>query len=243
MLIFAPFMTTSGATTGAWRSICGVEDVNSALPVNNAGNTAPIAIPFPGVTPSGTSTALDVCPCALTVQVMNPTAVAASGGIFAMGRCNQQWDLGDSTQTWDTHVDQFISYFSPRLLSGGKLALKGVTCSSYPLDMTEYSSFMPIVTTGAAITWNDAFGGPAAMAPIVFVQNTVPVATLDFLVTIEWRVRFDVGNPACASHIYHPPTPDSDYSKVIQTMQAMGHGVEDIEEAVGVAATIGTLIG
>jgi hypothetical protein len=128
-------------------------------------------------------------------------------------------------------------------LSGGKLALKGVTCSSYPLDMTEYSSFLPLVTTGAAVTWNDTFGGPAAMAPIVFVQNTAPAATLDFLVTIEWRVRFDVGNPACASHTYHPPTSDSDYSRVIHAMQAMGHGVEDIEEAVGVAATIGTLIG
>jgi len=243
-IMFAPFLSRnpSSADIPIWLSMCGVEDVNSAGAVNAAGNTRAIAMPFPGVTPSTTHNALSIVPAALTVQVMNPSAVSAAGGIFAMGRCNQQWDIGGNTETYDTMVERFISFFSPRLMSGGKLAFRGVAADSYPLDMTEYSTFASVAPAPGThgvdpFQWTDNIV-PAALAPIVMVQRTSPAVALEFLVTIEWRVRFDPGNAACASHSYHPPVSDSMYGQIIQHMQAAGHGVEDIAERVAAGAAV-----
>lgn len=151
-----------------------------------------------------------------------------------MARVNQQLAMGGSpaTLTWGDLAGQFLSFYSPRLLTGGKLSLRGVKCNSYPLDMSEYSNFQPIrqdVVT--PFTWNSAIA-PGALAPIVFMQNNQTPQTLEFLITVEWRVRFDPGNPATASHIYHPTLTDRAWDDIIKATSSAGHGVEELAEVV-----------
>lgn len=219
-IMFVPFTSDD-----SWHNWCGIEDVISSDPVNGGNNSRPITIPLADL-----SHAAEVAPAALTVQVMNPSSVQTAQGMFAMGRANQQFDYGGSTETWDTLRDRFISYFSPRLLTGGKLALRGVKCSTYPLDMSEYSHFMPVADYPTPFTWLTV--KPTALAPIIFVQNNATPQTLEFLITVEWRVRFDPGNPAVASHTHHDTTPDGVWNSVCREMSSMGHGVEELAEDV-----------
>ena len=123
------------------------------------------------------------------------------------------------------------------MLTGGKLALRGVKCSSYPLDMSEYSHFAPMLHFGGeAFAWSTNALRPAALAPIVFVQENAQPKTMQFLVTMEWRVRFDPANPATASHTYHETLPDECWNGVVKAASNAGHGVEELGED---AATLG----
>nr|ASM94030.1 putative capsid [Barns Ness breadcrumb sponge weivirus-like virus 1] len=220
-IIFAPFMSSSDK----WYNWCGIEDVLSSDPVNGNNNTHPIVIPLAEL-----SNAAEVVPAALTVQVMNPASLQTANGVFAMGRANQPFNYANYTGTWDALRARFISYFSPRLLTGGKLALRGVKCSTYPLDMSEYSDFAPVEDFTADFTWNGAKS--SALAPIIFTQANEAPQELEFLITVEWRVRFDPGNPAVASHTHHDTTSDSIWNGVCRDMSAAGHGVEELAEDV-----------
>lgn len=226
-IMFVPF---SNGTS--WYNWCGVEGVVSSNAVNATDNTRPIPIPLAEL-----SQAAEVVPAALTVQVMNPSSLQTADGMFAMGRANQQFNYGGSSVPWDELRARFISFFSPRLLTGGKLALRGVKCSTYPLDMTEYSDFQPVADSSDPFTWlqGGAFGSgvkSAALAPIVFVQNNDTPQSLEFLITVEWRVRFDPGNPAVASHSHHDTTSDGVWNSVCREMSSAGHGVEELAEDV-----------
>jgi len=55
---------------------------------------------------------------------------------------------------------------------------------------------------------------------------------LDYLITIEWRVRFDISNPAVASHVNHGYTPDSTWSSLVKSASDKAHGMCDIVEKV-----------
>jgi hypothetical protein len=227
--LFAPFQDRVG-TEPKWLNMCGITDVNAANAVNLGGNTNVLEIPFPGGTPTAGMNALSVVPSAMTVQVINGTAVSASNGVFLMGRSNQQWAIGSSTDTYNDQISRFISYFSPRMLSGGRLALRSVISHGYPLDMGEYSEFAPIKLRPASpATWSDLNMVPSALSPIIFVQEGEP-ADVTFLITMEWRVRFDPSNPAVSSHTYHPPLPDEEWGAIIKRAQSMGAGVEDVVE-------------
>lgn len=223
-IMFAPFMSTYRR----WFNWCGVEDVTTTDLITGANNTNPITMPMFGL-----DEACEVAPAALTVQVMNPSSVQTANGVFAMARVNQQLSMGESTTlTWKELAGRFLSFYSPRLLTGGKLSLRGVKCNSYPLDMTEYSNFMPIrQDVNTPFTWNSVIS-PGALAPIVFIQNNETPQTLEFLITVEWRVRFDPGNPATASHTYHPTLSDRAWDDVIKTASSAGHGVEELAEIV-----------
>lgn len=232
-IMFSPFMYNNKE----WFSWCGVEDVTFGNAITATNNTNPITMPLFGL-----AEAAEVVPAALTVQVMNPSSVQNAEGVFAMARVNQQLSMGDSpiSLTWSDLAGRFLSFYSPRLLTGGKLALRGVKCDSYPLDMTEYANFMPLRQDVAVpFTWAPAIT-PGALAPIVFIQNNEPPQTLEFLITIEWRVRFDPGNPATASHVFHPTLADRAWNDVIRTASSAGHGVEEMAEVV---AEGGALIG
>jgi hypothetical protein len=234
-IMFAPFMSNSAATGNRWYNWCGVEDHDSTQPINATNNTRPIIMPLDEVGP-----AVEVVPAALTVQVMNPASLQSANGVFAMSRVNQQLALGGSVDTWDTVKHRIISYFSPRLLTGGKLALRGVKCSTYPLNMSEYSDFCPLdKTDNSLFAWDRPADSPAALAPIVFVQNNSEPQTLEFLVTIEWRVRFDPGNPASASHMHHDTLSDEAWNAVSKTMSSAGHGVEEMAEGAAEAGALG----
>jgi len=169
---------------------------------------------------------------------MNPASLQTASGLFAMARVNQQMALGGALATWDEMAARCISFYAPRMLTGAKLALRGVKCSSYPLDMSEYSHFSPMshFVDESAITWNTNALRPAALAPIVFVQENSQPKAMQFLVTMEWRVRFDPANPATSSHTYHETLPDECWNGVVKAACNAGHGVEEVGEDV---ATLG----
>lgn len=227
-IMFTPFFDITGKQ---WFNWCGIEDVVATDDITKNGNTRPIAMPMQAL-----ESACEVVPSALTVQVMNPASLQSADGVFAMARVNQQLMLGNSPagETYRDMVSKFVAFYSPRLLTGGKLSLRGVKCSAYPLDMSEYATFAGVSSghpVGAPFTWSNA-QHPAALSPIVFIQNNAVPKTLEFMVTIEWRVRFDPGNPATASHTYHETLPDEVWNGLIKGASECGHGVEEIAEEV-----------
>jgi hypothetical protein len=226
MNIFVPFQHNSTFSQREWLACVGVRDVVRNVAVNGPANTHFIG----GPTPAEISSAAEAVPAALSIQVMNPEALQGTTGIIAIGRVNQQLNLVNETGDWDVVGSRFISYYSPRLCSAAKLALRGVRCSAYPLDMTEYADFRPLSPIEGDKTWEEPLV-PAALSPIVVYQPGTPI-NLNYLVTIEWRVRFDPLNPATASHTFHGVASDGAWAHTIKGMSDMGHGVEDIVDSI-----------
>lgn len=216
----------------AWSSVVYVDDVVAGNAVNANNNANVRNIPIPGG--AGETVTLTAVPSAISVQVMNPEALQTTTGIVAMGVCHTQLDINNRLGTWAQLSDEFISYFKPRLCSAGKLALRGVQMNSYPLNMSAISDFRPIVQSGDTTTTLDGSKfAPEGWAPIVIVnENGVG---LELLITVEWRVRFDIGNPAVASHQHHGVTPDASWNKMLSDAISLGNGVVDIVERVASA--------
>jgi hypothetical protein len=235
MIIFGAFMVEAQNESRKWLEWDAVEDIVANEAVNAPENIQVWNSPI-----SHLGASAEIVPASMTVQVMNPNSLQTANGIFAMARVNQQLDLSDYGDDWNNLSGQFLSYYNPRLLSGGKLAIRGVVCHSYPLDMNEYCNFCRPRAFGPATginTWNE-YIRLAGLAPIVFVQSNVTNQDIEFLVTKEYRVRFDPGNPATASHTHHPITSDSDWDACVRMMQAAGHGVSELAED---AADVGVL--
>jgi hypothetical protein len=214
-----------------WVTFGMLSSVTPGNPINAAGNTTATAIPFPGVTTNGST--LTAVPAAISVQIMNPNPLQATAGIVAGTVCSTQLDLRERTETWDNLGAEIVSYMRPRLLSAGKLALRGVQIDSYPLNMAACAEFRPVrAGTDGDITLNASSGlYPEGWAPIVIV-NQGENLTLEFLVTIEWRVRFDIGNPAVSSHRHQGVTSDAHWDTMLRAAQSKMHGVCDIVERV-----------
>lgn len=171
-------------------------------------------------------------PAAITVQVMNGTALQTTNGIVYVGRSKTVLDLMGNTRTWNDTLKELVSYSAPRLCSAGKLALRGVQVNAVPNNMSVLSDFTPrrILDTGDR-TWAEA-DTPAdfeGFGPI-FVYNP-ELVPLNYLVTIEWRMRFDPLNPAYAGHTVHVPASEATWSRVISDAEAAGNGVFDIADA------------
>lgn len=218
-----------------WCDWCGVFGVSGIADVVTSNNTMALNMPMDGL-----QEACEVVPASMTVQVMNPATLQTADGAFAMCRVNQQLPLGQSPAglTYDNMSARVISYYSPRMLTGGKLALRGVKCNSYPLDMSDYANFAPVHKQIGAFTW-DRYIRPAALAPIVFAQPPGEEAKkLDFMVTIEWRVRFDPGNPATSSHEYHETLSDEAWNGLMKAEAMAGHAVKELSEDVAATGAI-----
>ena len=125
-VLFCPFYTT---LSNRWFNWCGIEDVAASQDVTFTNNTQTINMPM-----SGLAEACEVVPAAMTVQVMNPASLQTADGVFAMARVNQQLALGNTPAgvTYDEMASRVVSFYSPRMLTGGKLALRGVKCNAYP---------------------------------------------------------------------------------------------------------------
>jgi len=142
-------------------------------------------------------------------------------------------------------MDKFVQFQNPRLLAASKLALRGVQISSYPLNMSEVSKFTALSKNGdITFTYDETVAEPTGWAPIVIYNPDG--ANLELLITVEYRVRFDLDHPASASHTYHPVASDSTWDKMTRSAAALGNGVMDIADvvantgmAVGRAATVG----
>lgn len=230
---------TSVNLDGLWRALGCISSVNEGSAMSAATNARAHKVPFPGNELIGSG--ITAVPSALSVQVMNPGALNTTNGIFAGTVSHAQLNLAGRTgETWNDFATSVISFMRPRLMSAGKLALKGVQADSYPLNMAALANFEQVdASSDGAFTWSSDGGVyPAGFAPIVFVNEAK--TSMNYLVTIEWRVRFDIGNPAVASHTNHGISSDASWAGAIEGMINRGHGIVDIADRV---ADIGSSVG
>jgi len=217
-----------------WTNIVGIGSGVSGTAINATTNAYRYTVPQPAVS-SANGSGFTCVPSALSVQVMNNTSLMDANGIFAGTVSHTQLALGGRVETWNDLSTEIVSYMRPRLMSGGKLALKGVQADSYPLNMSLLANFEPCSNSvDGAFTYT---GVPyaAGFAPIVFINQNEQEIT--YLVCIEWRVRFDIGTPAVASHIHHGVTPDGVWNRCIEKAVSIGHGMKEIADIV---ATVGS---
>lgn len=246
LAFFSPIAYNRSISDVRWASACGI----ASLGTNVNGANSSYMIPMSGLV--SLELAAIANPAAITIQVMNPGALQTEAGIVYIGRSHAQYDLAGSSRTWTSLGNEFVQFMSPRLCSAGKLVLRGVKASAYPLDMSEASSFRGLEFPGAGtaagkFTWDSRDSSPfrpEAFTPLV-IYNPNSVA-LQVLVTMEWRVRFDPGNPAASSHAFRGVTSDATWGRLISTMSNMGHGVMDITEdaleVAGVAAGVAAML-
>jgi hypothetical protein len=239
------FSDASAQERPLWSSYVGVESVNAALAMNGTTNTKAIAMESlqdaTGAVQPGWENC-EITPAAFTVQIMYPSAVGTAGGVARIGKIHTKSSLKNNSRTWTTFGDQFTSYNAPRLCAGGKLCLRGVTVSGTPYDMTDLSDFTPLrVAPNAPFAWdNNRAQEFAGFSPIVIVNDLSTngpdgapiVGALEYLITVEWRVRFDPSNPAQAAHQLRPPSSDATWAKAVSMVESTGHGVFDIAERV-----------
>lgn len=205
-----------------------ISDVDAGASINATSNCQTSCVDL-----SGLGDAATLVPSALSVQVMCPTALNSASGIIYAGVMSTQAAIAGRSETWTAYMDKFVQFQNPRLLAASKLALRGVQINSYPLNMGEVSKFTPLVhKSDAAVTYEPGGNAPepAGWAPIVIYNPGG--ATLELLVTVEYRVRFDLDHPASASHVHHPTAPDSVWDKMSQNAAALGNGVMDIADVV-----------
>jgi len=211
-----------------WSSAIGYHSVNAALAVNAATNTTLL-----GNTPPTLSTAGTVTPAAFSVQIMNQNPLQTTSGVVMASALDMIPQLRGSTRTYGALAGELTSFYAPRLMSAGKLALRGVQIDAIPGDMNELSNFCRLheEPSDRNIT-NDILNGHrfGGFAPI-FIDNTAG-PSIDVLVSVEWRVRFDPFNPAVSSHTHHHPSSDFDLGCVLRTMQTGAQSVVDIVQKV-----------
>jgi len=209
-----------------WVETIMISDVSSSGAINGTNNAQYNTLPLDGL-----GSAATVVPSALSVQVMCPTALQTASGIVYAGVMNTQAALAGRTETWDSYMDKFVQFQNPRLLAASKLALRGVQINSYPLNMTEVSKFTPLAgSSDGTTTYSGGEPEPTGWAPIVIYNPSG--ATLELLVTVEFRVRFDLDNPASASHTHHPVASDYTWDKMVKSAVSLGNGVLDIADVV-----------
>lgn len=231
--------------SGEWSNVVAVESVDESVAINGASNTRYRSVPFPGNDIIGSS---HTCtPAAISVQLINGKALQQTDGVVFGAVCNTQLDYNGRVETWNDVSSEVVSYFRPRLMSAGKLALRGVHANAYPLNMSELANFKAMSKSPdtGLMTLNGSALHPVGFTPIVFINEDSPEdrTAYTFLVCVEWRVRFDIGNPAVASHVHYPASSDSDWDAAIRKAASMGHGIVDIVEAVANAGEAATRIG
>jgi len=206
----------------------------AATAIGTTAATAFQTVPVPGST-VGVDSTFTCCPAALSVQLMCPTALQTASGQLAAAVCPVRMALGGTTKTWSDVSSDVVAFFRPRMLTAGKLALRGVQMDSFPLSMAEVSNFLPYrnESDAAASVWSNEVV-PRGWAPIVIVNPDT--ANLSILVSIEWRVRFDISNPAVSSHTHHGVTSDYAWDQHIKRASDALPGVVDI---VGKVANLG----
>lgn len=224
-------------TDTAWLSAICVTNPNAAgleLPIGDT--TAPGNAFFYRSSALG-ETSLNgarMVPAAITVQIMNGESLQNADGIAYIGRAKTVLDLMGDTRTWKEVMEELVSYSAPRLCSGGKLSLRGVQVNAIPNNMSVLSDFVPrrIPDPGRQVWTEATFATDFEGFGPIFVYNPDAIA-LKYLITIEWRMRFDPLNPAYAGHTMHTPASEATWSKVIGEAESLGHGVKDIADVVG----------
>lgn len=193
---------------------------------------------------SGMGEHSQIVPSACSVQIMNGNALQTTSGMLYIGKLKVQPQYaGDDVDTAATIANNFVSYMAPRLCAAAKLALRGVQVDAHPLNMNRMADFTQIYRgfTNSTGPWPENLT-PTGMTPIV-IYNPDQV-TLNLLVCHEYRTRFELFNPACASHKFHPPSTDNVWADGVKKMCEIGAGVLDIADVVaksGVLESMGAL--
>jgi hypothetical protein len=173
-----------------------------------------------------------VTPSACSVQIMNANALQTTSGMLYVGKLKvQPAYAADNVDTAQTISDNFVSYMAPRLCAAAKLALRGVQVDAHPLNMNRLADFTQIYrlfpeTTGV---WPSGLT-PAGFTPIM-IYNPDGVE-LSLLVCQEYRTRFELFNPACASHHFHHPSTDGNWAGMVKKATDLGSGALDIADIV-----------
>jgi hypothetical protein len=237
-IVFGTFKygaTGDNFTEDQWSTTCAIFAVDPTLAINATNNAGTVKTPLTFLA-SGTSGAT-CTPSALTVQIMNPNALQTTSGMLYAGVMHTQAKIGARTETWNSYFDRFVNFQAPRMMAAARLALRGVQVSSYPLDMNSLSDFTQLNGgTEGNFSYDSGKEESDGFAPIMFF-NPAGV-NLEYLVTTEWRVRFDLQNPASAGHIHHPISNDSTWDNLVRRAAALGHGVRDIADVVASAGQL-----
>lgn len=227
--LFAPSLNVS-SDAGQWSSVFALSSNKLMTDILSIADGATQHV-FEGMlNPSWI--AASVVPSAFSVQIMNPEPMATTEGMVYIGRCLNKVNLseGDLTQTFQSVVDNLVSYSAPRLCSAGKLALRGVQVDSIPNNMSQLANFTTLRNaTTKTFTLADTNALHQEGFNPIFIYNPNHVA-LQVLVCCEWRVRFDPGNPAYAACRMHAPSTDHTWYETMRQAADMGAAVVDIAE-------------
>lgn len=215
-----------------WDSLCAF-----SVPLAQMGNTPATAgntINGYCMDLAGFGNSAQAVPSAMTVQVMNPNSLQETCGMIYGSVMTTQIKPRYATQTFNQMADGMVQFMNPRLMAAPKLALRGVQASSYPLNMAEVADFKDLTYHTDGLKHIDAFDG-VGWAPIVFYNPDCGAhagPALEYLVTTEWRVRFDTSNPAAAGHVTHRLASDSTWAATIDKAAKLGAGMIDIADVV-----------
>lgn len=245
-IILGPFQVfDSTFNNQRWTNVCAVSSVDSSLPINNPTNMHRHV--FDQMNMSATSWAQStLTPAAFSVQIINSEALQATTGAVLAGRAKTMPKIRNDTRSWDTYMTELIGYNQPRVCMAAKLALRGVQADLIPFNMSALADFRQVsqYNENPGVTFDVVQPDLSGFAP-VFVRNPGGIL-LTYLVTCEWRVRFDPSNPAQATHSRHPCSSDQHWENCISALEAGANGVVDIAEKVArvgqAAAKIGSLL-
>jgi len=235
--LFGPMMAKDATGNQTWSNICAISsgatnwEGRADHPVNQAGAT--IRRTFESMSPGSWSwNNVKVTPAAYTVKIMNPEALQTTSGIVYIGRAKQMLNPGGDTRTYEQLAQSLVSYSTPELCAAGRLAMRGVKVDAVPYDINALADFRTMsLNANGNFSWEDDSLMYDGFAPI-FVYNPNKV-NLQFMVCCEWRVRFDPGSPAYATHAYHQPSTLGYWDRVQRLGSALGNGVMDLAEKSG----------
>jgi len=230
------FQQETGGTKYWSNVVCAAANAGyTSAPINSASSTDFFVTTAPGGnSASPISSSFTCVPSAISVQIMGQASLQNASGQFAAAVVPARMDMYGDDRSWDDLSVEFIAYMRPRLLSGGKLVLRGVQMDSVPLSMADVSEFLPMypVSDGLANGWGA--GGvayrPRGWSPLCLYNETEQPVTL--LIAVEWRVRFDLSSPAVASHSHHGVSSDNAWDAHLRKISSSLPAVCDIAEKV-----------
>lgn len=212
-----------------WSNAVAVAPIDSTLPVSTAVNTTFSYAPGLGGVGS-TAGRITMTPACVTVNITNGNPLQTTTGMIYAGRMDQPADWRGSGSSWDALMSGILAYKAPKAVSASQLALDGLTVSALPAEMSTLSLFRSQYTASAnPVTWDASSAQHPAGFGLIYVHNPNGVS-LNFQVTVEWRLRFDSSDPASSSHTFHPPSSEATWSAAIKSMVDSGHGVFSLLE-------------
>jgi hypothetical protein len=233
-------------TETCWLSVIGVSNAGPGVldsPINDPTGGGSANFYGSAALREASLNSAKMVPAAISVQVMNGDPLQTTAGIAYIGRAKTVLDLMGDTRTWNDVMKELVAFSAPRLCAAGKLALRGVQVNAIPNNLSVISDFVPRRNPDEGgvqrhVWTEDTFPCDFEGFGPIFIYNPDGIA-LKYLVTIEWRMRFDPLNPAYAGHTMHAPASESTWHSVISAAEAAGNGVMDIADVtadIGMAA-------